>query len=229
MNAYPYRSQDADRLLSTHLFSACSPRDWEVIRRFTSHRTLKSQEVLFWQNDACHAFYYLIDGCIKLCRRNQQAERVVNFVEGGEIFAESAVFAGEGYPYSAVALEDSELIAIQAYPFVRFAQSHPTLPARLISHMSRCLHRQYREREHLVMQSAAQKVAAYLLDRCNGSNAAEIVCRLPKRRIDLANLLSMTPETLSRTLKRFKDIRWIQGDGCNITVAEPSRLRELLN
>ena len=229
MNAYPYRSQDADRLLSTHLFSACSPRDWEVIRRFTSHRTLKSQEVLFWQNDACHAFYYLIDGCIKLCRRNQQLERVVNFVEGEEIFAESAVFAGEGYPYSAVALEDSELIAIQAYPFVRFAQSHPTLPARLISHMSRCLHRQYREREHLVMQSAAQKVAAYLLDRCNGSNAAEIVCRLPKRRIDLANLLSMTPETLSRTLKRFKDIHWIQEDGCNITVAEPSRLRELLN
>ncbi len=229
MKANPYRSQDADRLLSTHIFSACSPRDWEVIRRFTSHRTLKCQEVLFWQYDACHAFYYLIEGCIKLCRRNQQVERVVNLVQGEEIFAESAVFAGEGYPFTAVALEDSELIAIQAYPFVRFAQSHPTLPARLISHMSRCLHKQYREREHLVRQSAEQKVAAYLLDRCNGSNAAEIVCRLPKRRIDLANLLSMTPETLSRTLKRFKDIRWIQGDGCNITVAEPSRLRELLN
>lgn len=187
-----------------------------------------SQEVLFWQNDACEAFYYLLVGHFKLCRRNQQTKRIIGFVEPGQMFAESAVYGGDGYPYSAVATEDSELIVIQAYPFTRFLYSHPQLTSKFLSHLSRLLHHQLDEREQLNMHSAEQKVAAYLLAPYQGDNMGESACHLPARRIDLANMLLMTPETLSRTLKRFKDTHMIEEQRGQIMVTDPTALRSLL-
>jgi CRP/FNR family transcriptional regulator len=186
-----------------------------------------SQEVLFWQDDPCEAFYFLITGHVKLCRRNQRTERVIGFVEPGQMFAESAVYAGDGYPYTAVTTEDSEIIIIQAYPFTRFLYSHPPLASRFLTHISRCLHQQFHERERMNMQSAEQKVAAYLLSQCGSNCTEQSISRLPGRRIDLANLLAMTPETLSRTIKRFKDTQLIEEQQGYITVVNPSALQSL--
>ncbi|MEN8130529.1 MAG: Crp/Fnr family transcriptional regulator [Pseudomonadota bacterium] len=228
MNSRPWPLKNIDLLLNTPLFSICSAQDWEAIKRFTRHRSLMSQEVLFWQNDACEAFYYLLTGHFKLCRRNQQTKHIIGFVEPGQMFAESAVYAGDGYPYTAVATEDAELIVIQAYPFTRFLNSHPQLASRFLAHISRLLHHQLNERERLNMQSAEQKIAAYLLTPCKENKMEKPVCRLPARRIDLANMLLMTPETLSRTLKRFKDTHMIEEQQGQIMVTDPTALRSLL-
>lgn len=136
MNARLRPLKNIDLLLNTPLFSICPAQDWEAIKRFTRHRSLMAQEVLFWQNDACEAFYCLLTGHFKLCCRNQQIKRIVGFVEPGQMFAESAVYAGDGYPYTAVATEDSELIVIQAYPFTRYLYSHPQLSSRFLTHIS---------------------------------------------------------------------------------------------
>ena len=229
MNAYPFSPINTNLLFRNPIFSGCSEQEWETIKRFIRYRSLKAQEVLFWQNDSCNAFYFLIDGYVKLCRRYHKTERVVGFVEAGQIFGESAVFAGDGYPYTAIALEDLELVAIQAYPFARYAQSRPQLASRFIGHISRCLHQQLQEKEDLAVQSADQKLAAYLLQECGGATSDKLVRRLPRRRIDLASLLSMTPETLSRTLRRFKNSNWIkeQTNGF-ITIIDPVALSSLL-
>ncbi len=228
MNAHFWSLNNIDLLLNTPLFSICSAQDRELIRRFIRHRSLMSQEVLFWQNDACEAFYFLLKGYIKLCRRVRHRERILGFVEPGQIFAESAVYAGSGYPYTGVATEDSELIVIQAYPFTRFLYSRPQLTSRFIAHISNCLHRQLHDREQLNTHNAEQRVAAYLLAPYEGLKAENPVQRLPGRRLDLANLLSMTPETLSRILKRFKDAHWIEQRCDEITVIDPMALRSLL-
>lgn len=228
MNAQIWSVNNVDLLLSTPLFSICTAQDKELIRRFIRHRNLMSQEVLFWQNDACEAFYFLLKGYIKLCRRVRRTERILGFVEPGQIFAESAVYAGSGYPYTGVATEDSELIVIQAYPFTRFLYSRPQLASRFIAHISHCLHRQLQEREQSNTHNAEQRVAAYLLSPYAGLNPEITVRRMPGRRLELANLLNMTPETLSRTLKRFKDAHWIEQHGDEITVIDPAALCSLL-
>ena len=228
MNAYFWSVTNVDLLLNAPLFSICSVQDRELIRRFTRHRNLMSQEVLFWQNDACEAFYFLLKGYVKLCRRFHHKERILGFVEPGQLFAESAVYAGSGYPYTGVAIEDSELIVIQAYPFTRFLYSRPQLASRFITHISNCLHRQLQERDQSKKHNAQQRVAAYLLAPWSGLNTETPVRRLPGRRLDLANLLTMTPETLSRILKRFKDARWIEQRGDEISVVDPMALRSVL-
>ena len=229
MNARVWSVKNVDLLLNTPLFSICSAEDRELIRRFIRHRNLMSQEVLFWQNDACEAFYFTLKGYIKLCRRVGQTERILGFVEPGQIFAESAVYAGSGYPYTGVATEDSELIVIQAYPFTRFLYSRPQLASRFIAHISNCLHRQLHEREQSNNHNAEQRVATFLLTPREVLKKDPPVKRLPGRRLDLANLLTMTPETLSRTLKRFKDAHWIEQRGDEITVIDPNSLQSLLS
>ena len=55
-----------------------------------------------------------------------------------------------------------------------------------------------------------------------------MVLRGPRRRIDLASLLTMTPETLCRILKRFKNANWIKEQAGYITIIDPRALNALL-
>lgn len=210
------------------ILSGCPTHELESIGGFSSVRNLDSQQVLFWQDEPCLAIYYVISGQIKLSRRSAQSEVVLDMVEEGQGFAECAVYAGNGYPYTAAATTDSELVAIQAYPFVRFTQSHPKLASRVLGHISRSLQDQLFDRESLILHNAEQRVARYLLSHCDDDKDAACVRCIPKRRSDLASLLAMTPETLCRILKRFEKAQWIAERNGSLIIEDSTGLRKIM-
>lgn len=194
------------------LFSGCSEAEWRALEAIVTERTVYAGEILFHQGESCAAFYYLIEGAVKLCLRSTRGERVIEFLSAGSPLGESALFAGEGYPLTAVALEDSKTLAFPAFPFLRLAQTYPNLALRVLGHVSRQYHGQLSRQVQMIEQSADQKVASYLLDhRIEGS--CPLCVTLPPRRIDLANLLNITPETLCRVVKRFRESGWVECKG----------------
>ncbi len=219
------RHPAADLRAAIPLFSGCSDTEWRALRAILSWRNLRAGEILFHQGEPCSAFYYLVEGNIKLCLRSRDSERVMEFVASGGTFGESALFAGEGYPLTAVALEDSEVLAFPAFPFVRLAQTHPNLALRIVGQVSRLYHQQLHKNARMALQSADQRVAAYLLDHCEDGLPEP---RLPKRRRDLANLLNITPETLCRVIRRFKGRHWIRCNNEQIVITDTEGLRSML-
>lgn len=221
----PNRPVAADLRAAIPLFSGCSDKEWRALHAILSWRNLLAGEILFHQGEPCGAFYFLVAGHIKLCLRSRDSERVMEFVVSGGTFGESALFAGEGYPLTAVALEDSEVLAFPAFPFVRLAQTHPNLALRIVGQVSRRYHRQLHKNAQMALQSADQRVASYLLDHCEEGLPEP---RLPRRRRDLANLLNLTPETLCRVIRRFKARRWIRCDHERIVITDSEGLRSML-
>lgn len=227
MSANPSLMGGAELRRIVGLFSGCSEQEWCAIEEIVTERTLYSGEILFYQGEPCAAFYFLLSGTVKLALRSRRGERVIGFAGSGNALGESALFAGEGYPVSAVAVDDSRTLVFPAFPFLRLAQTYPNLALRVLGHVSRQYHQQLNRQVHLVEQNADQRLASYLLGHCVEDTYSCIV-RLPPRRMDLANLLNITPETLCRVMRRFKRSEWIACEGNKVTLRDPEALQSIL-
>ena len=227
---YPNQKHELESLRRSALFSACSDEELIDILRFTDRRHLQANQILVYQDEACSAFFQVTHGYVKLYRTTGCGERVMGFAESGDTFAEAAVFCGEGYPYSAVALEDTEVLAFQAFPLSRFIQQSPLFSSAFIACLSRHLRHQTIQQACAAAFNADQRLASFLLGGPEAASAEETdsARRLPGRRRDLANLLAMTPETLCRVMGRFRRSGWIEENSGYVTITAREQLHSLL-
>ncbi|MGC9424107.1 Crp/Fnr family transcriptional regulator, partial [Vibrio sp.] len=82
-----------------------------------SSRLIKTgkKQLLFNEGDEGTEIYFLANGKVKLFRATEDGkEAVIRLIETGEYFAEILLQLKHRYPVSAIALEESELLAIDA-------------------------------------------------------------------------------------------------------------------
>lgn len=82
----------------------------------------------------------------------------------------------------------------------------------------------------IVSRSASGRVAAYLLDlavRGGGGDRPRVI--LPATKNAVASLLSLSPEALSRVLRKFHDEGLIEVSGRGVRLVDQRRLRACLD
>ena len=94
------RKTVARRLLKdVALFSGLDESDLGAILDISQFRHMRAGEALFEAGESCSAVYILESGLMKLFVRGPKSQqKVIEFVEPGDSFAEAALFSGEGYP-----------------------------------------------------------------------------------------------------------------------------------
>jgi CRP-like cAMP-binding protein len=209
------------------LFSGCSTQEWQAIERIMAGQYVEPGEIVFKQGEPCSAFYAVVRGMLKLRLEEAGIRRVVGFVQAGDTFGESAVFSGEGYAVSAVAVTDCELLAIPAFPFLRLTQQFPNLALRMLGWISQRYHAHLRNSTRLAMHNADQRVAAWLLHHAAAGPTGPSVT-LPPKRVDLANLLCITPETLCRIMKRLRTQGHVAVEGDEVRLLNTDALQTLI-
>ncbi len=198
------------------------------IARVAAYRTLRTGDYLFHQGEPCSAMFLLVTGAIKLVQRSSgRRERVVELVRPGEWFAESAVFCGNGYHASACALSDTQVLGVPAVALGRFLRQRPGLAVALLHRLSRRAESAVQQMSDLCTRTAEQRVAAYLLEGYEGDGCAYNVPDGPHSRADLASLLAVTPETLSRILQRIRRLGLIEKVDKELLVRQPESLARM--
>lgn len=196
---------------------------------FTEARQARAGDVLLRQGEPAAHVFVLLDGAVKLVRTNgRPREKVVDALLPVATFGETAMLTRHGCPFTAVALEDSSLLAIRAEPLLELMRGRPVLLWRLLEHLSQREAHLLEQLERFGYYNAAQKLAAYLLDHYDCDHPVEPLLGLPPRRTDIASLLSITPETLSREIGKFKRRGWIAVRKGRISIRRPERLNALL-
>lgn len=144
-----------------------------------------------------------------------------------DLVALHCLFSENGYSTTAVAMQQCDVLAINAERLLWHVKQKPELSWRVALHLSREIEEMVGEIEQLSMSSATERLAAYLLrlhekpERNNGE-------RVPRRRADLANLLSVSTETLCREISRFRKQGLISTDKGSFTILNPDGLRRLI-
>jgi len=218
--------EELNRLLAaTPLLANTGGEHLEAISRLSRDVGYTEDELIFHEGEPCGAFFLVVSGLIKLfVTNNRDQQKIIEFISPGETFAEAAMFSGQGYPVSALAVTDSRLIRIDAFGFTRYVHQHPELAWSMLSQLSRRSHYLIGQIRQMSLQGARSQVADYLLQRHSAEEPLKPISGLPTRRADLAAAVGVTVETLCRVISDFRNHGWITTRDSTIIIQDPDRL-----
>ena len=179
---------------------------------------------LFRQGDKADRLFVILQGWAKLYRGTAEGEEViVALFTRGDIFGEAAIFDSADYPFSAEAAEDVRLVEIPAKILKERAKANPDIMARIMTSMSREMHKLQMENEHKVLMDAPQRVGCLLLQLSSGMIGTGGTFPFPYDKSLAAQRLGMKPETFSRALAQLKPVG-VTAKSAEITIDSFSNL-----
>ena len=116
------------------------------------------------------------------------------------------------------------LLRVDGPGFLRIFRENDRLAAAMVSSVSGWLLRLVERVEELSVVSAGARLAHYLIRIPSGTEGGHMVVDLPMSKKDLAGYLSITPETLSRLLRRWVDRGVIAMDRRHLTILDENVL-----
>ena len=160
---------------------------------------------IFGEGDTVRSFYKVMSGVVRTCRFTSDGRRQIDgFHVEGEIFG---LETGDEHRLSAEAVTDCCVVAYRWPGFDAFDGGEGDTTLTVFGFAMRCLKRSQAHALLLGRRSAAQKLAAFLLDWAS-RGTGECV-DLAMTRQDIADYLGMTIETVSRTMSQFERDRLI--------------------
>ena len=169
-------------------------------------RQLEAGEQLMWEGDEAVLVANVIDGVLKLASHSADGgEQILGLAYPSDFLGRPF---GETVPYGVEALTEAQICVFERKDFDRFARDHPRLEHKLLERTLTELDRSRRWMMLLGRMNAGQKVASFLLeltDRLGKAGAGgETLVILPLSRQQMADVLGLTIETVSRQLSRLR-------------------------
>jgi len=185
---------------------------------------------MFQQDDPAEALFLVEAGRLKLTQLTTDGrELIVRIVGPGEVFAAMAVLDGKTYPFSATAVEESQVMAWSRSLLPGLFQEHPQLQANLLqvvgAHARETMDR-FRE---LATEPVPQRLARALLrllplgDEC----CADGVFLVGITQQQLADITATTQYTVSRVLSQWEGEGLLTTGRGKIRIRSRRRLAEL--
>ena len=205
------------------LFAAVDQPNLARIGAASRIRRYGDGQAIVREGEPCRALFALIAGSVKMYRLAPDGrEQVLARLSPGQTFAEAAVLTMPVYPANAVATDPgTEVIEVGAATFLQVFEGDPRVGKAIVASLSSWLLRMVGRVEELTVLSAGARLARYLLDLPSKPSRGGPVIDLPIAKKDLAANLGITPETLSRLLRKWQDGKVIRGDGAHILIREP--------
>jgi CRP-like cAMP-binding protein len=196
-------------------FRGLPPDLLEAIAAASGRISFKAGQTIFSEGQPARAFYSVCRGAVKVYRLSSDGrEQVLHHLSEGYSFAEAAVLSIGHYPAHAVAVQGgTELIEIGAERFLQLFREESRLAAVMVSSLSMWLISLTERVKELSVASASARLAHYLLRLPSRMKDGQVVLELPFPKKDLAAHLAITPETLSRVLRRWQDACLVRGNG----------------
>lgn len=164
-------------------------------------------QTIFSQGEPINHAYKIVTGVVRLCKHLPDGRRqIAQFLFPGDYF--SFITIGD-HGFSAEAVADLTLLSFSQKHVERLCQENPNLRLRLFGLLSQRVHD---IQNHLTMvgrQTAKERVAAFLLLLSQRLSTGADRISVPMNRQDIADYLSLTMETVSRTLSLLKTARLI--------------------
>ena len=140
----------------------------------------------------------MVSGIIKLYKvSTNDKEIILKYFHPGELIAEVANFEHMLYPATAKAFTDIEILKIDFEKLKKIIYSNPDLAFKIQSSLIKKIKNLEQViSTHLVLD-AKERIAKYIYD-----NPKDF---FKTKKIEIAEILNITPETLSRILRVFKN------------------------
>ena len=210
-------------LRATRLFSELSEVDLHNIALCSETRSVPKRTYLFHEGDSPAGFFVIAKGAVNVHRLDEEGrETVIRVFREGESFGELFLADAGPSPVSARIESAATLLLVRRSDLSRMIASQPEIAMRLLASMSRHLRSLVDKLGSLQHRTVAERLREWLLARCADDHGPAAVA-IPPHKYLLAAEIGTVPETLSRTLTKFRERGWILTEGNTITVVSPGR------
>lgn len=167
-------------------------------------------QTLMWEGDDSSVVANVLEGVLKLSTSTADGrEQIVGVVYPSDFIGRPF---GITTQHSVTALSDAQVCMFTRSAFDEFAREHPELEHKLLQRTLTELDRARHWMLLLGRKSAGERVATFLIEMsqrladsiCSGEGRAVTRFELPLSRQQMADLLGLTIETVSRQLTRLR-------------------------
>ena len=210
-----------DRLRDIQLFSKLSDENLEKIKKQSLIKSYSKGGIVFYEEDEGEHIYVVLEGTVKLYKTSPKGTQVqINRFTSPAVLGEYACFEGVPFPATCefvtegkIALVPRDFVVNNLEDSVFALEMIKSLTAKIMV-LSSLIHKE-------TIFSSEAKVAKLLLEK------SEIFQKLKYN--EIASILNITPETLSRILKKFKNEGYIEAlKAGDIIVQEPEALSNVI-
>lgn len=191
-------------------------------------RRLRAGQVIYLEGEPAEYLYLLAKGWVKATRITRQGrEQTMMFLRPVDIFGDIAIFTGQSYPGTVVALEDVEVWAISAQTILDLSARHPPLAMAVIRHLGERVLHYIDLAEDLSLRTVEARLANALLQHAEWQDGRLAAQRRHWATFDeMAAHLGTVRDVLSRALHTLEDEGLIEIHRSRIVILEPKALAE---
>ena len=192
----------------------------------TQDHIYRPGEVIVAETNQAKGFFFLVSGHAKMYRSAPDGKEQTLYVfEPGDPFCLCSAFQGKPSPASVAALEESRVLFISLDAFERIAGKDPVLLFNIIRVIATRLRQAMDMIESLSLKEIPQRVATYLALLADENRGNSQPVTLPMTHRELAKIVGVTPEALSRTMKKMTEQGIIDVAGREVDIRDLDALR----
>lgn len=220
-------------MLEAHLFQDLTPAELEPLAEVAAVRVLARRQAVFRTGETATHLFVVAAGQLKESLQTAQGDEMVfEILSRGAVFGEPALFTPERVRcIDVVAMEPSEVLAIDREALVPFLLRHPRAMMRALEGLAIQVATAVDDATGLVHLPIEERLLAKLIELAEshgeaGDDGTRIRLRLDQS--TLARSVGATRENVNRSLTRLAGAGILQFDRGTITVSGIAELRALL-
>ena len=218
----------SDTIASAPMFDGLDRAHAEFLAAQSRPIVLPAGQVLFRRGTPSTGFYMVRDGRMQLSVSNSEGVgKVLEIISPGGAFGHAVMFLREPYPVDATALVDTHLVFVPAAAVDRILDGDPAMARLMLASMARRLQSKVQDIAMLSLQSATQRIIAYVLGAMRDDTrqaGPSTTVELPALKQVLASRLGMTPETFSRAIRALSAEGLLTMDGSVVQIPDVAAL-----
>jgi CRP/FNR family transcriptional regulator len=188
--------------------------------------------ILFVEGEEAHSVFALLTGRVKLTTSSADGKALLlRIAEPGEMIGLPGIISGKTYVLTAEALEPLQVTVVLRKPLMEFLRTHSEAALRVAEILNEIYHATFRELQRLALSgSAAEKLARFFLDAAVpiGPSNNQLGARVTLTHEEIAEMIGVARETVTRLVATFKRERLIQAKGSQLVIIDKAGLEKLV-
>ena len=221
------------KLRAERIFCDLPPAALQAFERIKYASAYPQGAVLFVQGQLPRGIFVLCKGSVKLVINSASGTTaIVKLAEPGDVLGLSATISGKPYAVTAETIDPCQVNFVKRDDFLRFLKDDSEACFKVAEQLSENYHRACKEVRWLgLSHSAAEKLAKLLLEWSSKNRESGKAEPWLKRRLtheEIAQMMGLSRETVTRVFTDFRKQRLIQQNGCTLVIPDRVALKSLI-
>lgn len=195
------------------IFSMLTEAEATLLSQRASKLRYKRGDHVLTQGDRSHALFILLTGKARVVVQDaRQREVILSDLKPGECVGEMSLI--DNQPHSASVRADTvcDVLVLESPAFARCMAENSALAYGVMRGLVNRLRKADQKIQSLALSDVYGRVAAALMDMADTSPEGRLVIRERVSRQDLAKMIGASREMVSRVMKEFEGIGFIEVD-----------------